>query len=484
MARAVILVTLLAVVAGAPAALATPYWTPEDAARHRAEREALYGPDRAPTVRHAPSELSRSPAPLDYLTLLAQEAAFITGLQVGDTANPEYGGMREGETGALYGIVQSDNTQESIWVWSHYYRLTGDDQFHPNVDAAWAYVMNNPGYDEEGGSSEFNGYYRMYNVGWGMAAETEYRAAYGDTTYKWYADSCANYVATHTLVRPEDEFNRNVNPPVLAWAAGNLYRYGAQEGSDFWKNRGANRGGRVKGWVEEDSTIVSTEEWAVSGGAVIWGCLESYFAKNPGEMEAWMQQYAPLMDPWADPDQWSSAHDFWYALGHRAAGEALSDAAMVAHHQAITDSMQSTDGDADGGIPATPTDPDNEDQTWVSNYMSWMGFRFLIDDALVAAPAAEPGTAPTRLAPSAPNPMNPSTTLRFTLAEAGPARLTVHDLTGALVAEVTAGRHPAGENAVTWDGRDRNGRPVASGVYLYRLETPDAVEARKLVVVR
>jgi flagellar hook assembly protein FlgD len=42
----------------------------------------------------------------------------------------------------------------------------------------------------------------------------------------------------------------------------------------------------------------------------------------------------------------------------------------------------------------------------------------------------------------------------------------------------------AGGHTVRWDGRDDNGRPVASGVYLYRLTSGGESRVRKLVLVR
>jgi hypothetical protein len=35
-----------------------------------------------------------------------------------------------------------------------------------------------------------------------------------------------------------------------------------------------------------------------------------------------------------------------------------------------------------------------------------------------------------------------------------------------------------------WDGRDSSGRLVASGVYVYRLQTPTLVSAKKMVVLK
>ncbi|MFQ6114895.1 MAG: FlgD immunoglobulin-like domain containing protein [bacterium] len=43
---------------------------------------------------------------------------------------------------------------------------------------------------------------------------------------------------------------------------------------------------------------------------------------------------------------------------------------------------------------------------------------------------------------------------------------------------------PAGFYEVMWDGKDNNGQRVASGVYLYKLETRDFVQTRKMVLLQ
>jgi len=86
--------------------------------------------------------------------------------------------------------------------------------------------------------------------------------------------------------------------------------------------------------------------------------------------------------------------------------------------------------------------------------------------------------------PNAPNPFNPSTTIRFTLPEAGHVTLAVYDVNGRLVRTLVGGPLAAGCHSVVWDGKDAMGRAVASGVYVYRLTAPQGVVTKRMVLVR
>jgi len=69
-----------------------------------------------------------------------------------------------------------------------------------------------------------------------------------------------------------------------------------------------------------------------------------------------------------------------------------------------------------------------------------------------------------------PNPFNPVTTIRFVLPAAGHVRLMVYTMNGQLVRSLIDGDLGPGTHEIVWDGTDARGRPVASGVYVYRLE--------------
>ena len=96
------------------------------------------------------------------------------------------------------------------------------------------------------------------------------------------------------------------------------------------------------------------------------------------------------------------------------------------------------------------------------------------------------GALPThpQLAQNAPNPFNSQTILSYFLPAPTPARLAVFTLTGQRVAVLHQGPQQAGYHRLHWDGRDAAGRLLASGVYLYRLVTDEAVLTRKLILLR
>jgi choice-of-anchor B domain-containing protein len=114
-----------------------------------------------------------------------------------------------------------------------------------------------------------------------------------------------------------------------------------------------------------------------------------------------------------------------------------------------------------------------------------------IDDVAILTPATD---APGVLAPTGvrldfgapvPNPFRSATRLSFDLPSTGPAELAVFDVSGRRVATVLRGdRVAAGTHRATWDGRDEQGRRVATGVYFAKLVTADGSLTRKVTLMR
>lgn len=105
-----------------------------------------------------------------------------------------------------------------------------------------------------------------------------------------------------------------------------------------------------------------------------------------------------------------------------------------------------------------------------------------IVDSLTPVPERGADFAP-RLMGAFPNPFNPQTTIKFTMASPQRATIAIYDLTGRRIAVLTDNLENAGEHAVVWNGRDATGCNLPSGTYFVRLQTGSGVDARKITLV-
>ncbi len=448
---------------------ATPYVAPEEAMKMSGSEDQI-------VLRSVgPHTLSYS---YDPLTRYQMCADFITTLQVSDTSAAAYGGMREGEH--MLNIIQTDNTSESIWIWSHYYALTGSDDYHDNVDAAWTYCMNYPAYDEEGGDDRVTGYYRVYNCGWALRAEMEYRQVYGDNTYESYADSCASYLCHNFLYLyyPTGMYRR-VNGMIEAWAIGNLYEYGVYTGDPVLVTRAADLADSVRAWAETNPNKFHWKEWAMGGGAVMWGVVKSYFQEYPSGLETWVETYAPYLDTEVDSSDYQNAWRAWAALGQNTASEVLASDVYCAYFKHLADTLVLNDGDSDGGIPVTDPEPDDQDQSWVTNYLGFMCMDRLI---VTAGLAGRSDTRPAALKVSAaPLPSAGLPTLHLVMDRPGRVVVEVYDVAGRTIASRNVGALGPGFHSI---GLTDIGSDVGSGVYFYSLKSGREVAKGKFVVLK
>ena len=123
-------------------------------------------------------------------------------------------------------------------------------------------------------------------------------------------------------------------------------------------------------------------------------------------------------------------------------------------------------------------------QAWelkLTDAVSQRGIRFL-EQLLTALRPTK-----TVLLPNYPNPFNPETWIPYHLAEDASVRLTIYDVNGEFVRRIDLGRQTAGfytdrSHAAYWDGHNRHGEVVASGVYFYTLTAEDFAETRKMSI--
>jgi hypothetical protein len=90
----------------------------------------------------------------------------------------------------------------------------------------------------------------------------------------------------------------------------------------------------------------------------------------------------------------------------------------------------------------------------------------------------------TGLGGNYPNPFNPQTTIRFSLASEAPVMIEVFNIRGQKVTTLVNESRPAGEHSVVWQGTDDNGRSVSSGLYFYRMTSNDYSSIRRMVLMK
>lgn len=78
-----------------------------------------------------------------------------------------------------------------------------------------------------------------------------------------------------------------------------------------------------------------------------------------------------------------------------------------------------------------------------------------------------------------PNPFNPATQIRYTLADAGKVTLVVYNTMGQIVARLVDTSQSVGHYTVTWDAQN-----VASGLYYYKLDVDGVSEIRKMMLLK
>ncbi|MFW0862056.1 MAG: T9SS type A sorting domain-containing protein [Candidatus Komeilibacteria bacterium] len=86
-----------------------------------------------------------------------------------------------------------------------------------------------------------------------------------------------------------------------------------------------------------------------------------------------------------------------------------------------------------------------------------------------------------RLNQNYPNPFNPSTTISYFLPSNGPVELTIFSMTGETIKTIVSDEQPAGNHSILIDLGQKN---LSSGIYLYRLVTPDYQATRKLSYIK
>lgn len=96
------------------------------------------------------------------------------------------------------------------------------------------------------------------------------------------------------------------------------------------------------------------------------------------------------------------------------------------------------------------------------------------------------GNVPAKfsLSQNYPNPFNPMTTIEYSLPEQSQVKLEVFNVLGQRVKTLADVVQPAGRHRMVWDGKDAQGKDVASGIYFYRLQAGEFTDSKRMVILK
>ena len=89
-----------------------------------------------------------------------------------------------------------------------------------------------------------------------------------------------------------------------------------------------------------------------------------------------------------------------------------------------------------------------------------------------------------KLYPAFPNPFNPSTTIRYDVSEPAQVVMKVYSITGQEARTLVHEPKVPGMYEVIWDGKDQQGRQMASGLYFYRISIGHFHAVQKAVLLK
>jgi hypothetical protein len=144
------------------------------------------------------------------------------------------------------------------------------------------------------------------------------------------------------------------------------------------------------------------------------------------------------------------------------------------------------------GVRITETSPGNFTRSYAYNGATWTAdaadfhMRAVIGDTVATGIVNGLDQIPKEFAlhQNYPNPFNPTTTIKYNLKENVDVKLTIYNVLGQEVRTLINRQQEAGYKTVVWDGLNNYGSRAASGVYIYRIEAGDFVQARKMILMK
>ena len=83
-----------------------------------------------------------------------------------------------------------------------------------------------------------------------------------------------------------------------------------------------------------------------------------------------------------------------------------------------------------------------------------------------------------------PNPFNPSTVIEYEISEPMKVELRIYDILGREVWKLQKEKNESGDYSLKWNGKDKNGNELASGIYILNINGDLYNKSIKLMLIR
>ena len=126
---------------------------------------------------------------------------------------------------------------------------------------------------------------------------------------------------------------------------------------------------------------------------------------------------------------------------------------------------------------------------WESNLQD-RAIQAIIEYEELSTVTIQPIPSVFQLSPAAPNPFNPTTTIKYEIPEQSQIKLQIFDIAGRLVNTITDNEGMSGTHQTQWSGTNQQGEPVSSGMYIVRMNATSAhgkksfTQSQKIVLLK